>query len=549
MNPIEQLKSSFSAFIVKAYDLPPEQLAFEFQINVDENKQQFGDINSNIALILSKKLAKTPRDIAQQIAFGFQHEFIEKIEIAGPGFLNFFLTQATWQLIAEQLLAKKEHFFKPLATHPKHSIDIEFVSANPTGPLHFGHGRGGIIGDVLVRVFRFLGYKVTAEFYINDAGRQIQKLGESLKARYLQREGIDIAIPEDGYHGEYLIEIAGELHEQHGPTLLDQPDDFFGQYAKNKLLILIQHTLKSYGIHFDVWFSEKTLHDSGAINHALKYLNAQGYLYEQDGALWLKSTLFGDDKDRVVRKATGELTYVAADIAYFKDKVERGHQQLIFILGHDHHSYATRLQAICQALSLHKTKLDVILYQLVQIKEDGEQVRMSKRAGTGITLDDIITTVGADVARFFYLNRKSEAQLEFDINLALKRSEENPVYYIQYAYVRTGSILGKASQDMNLETITPQDAQFLTSHETLLLKKMCALKEILTTISTTHQTHLLAYYAHELAQTFSRYYGKHRVIDPQELSLSRARLLLITTLRTTLGTCLDLMGISKPTEM
>ncbi len=549
MNPIEQLHTAFTTFVSTAYHLDPSKLTFDFQINVDENKQQFGDINSNCALILAKQLGKAPRDIAQQIAVGFQHEFIEKIEVAGPGFINLFLNAQTWQLIAQKLFTQQDLFFKPLQTHPKHSIDIEFVSANPTGPLHFGHGRGGIIGDVLVRVFRFLGFKVTAEFYINDAGRQIQKLGESLKARYLQLEGVDTEVPEDGYQGEYLIDIAQQLHAEHGAALLDQPDEFFGDYAKNCLLKLIQHTLKSYGIHFDVWFSEKTLHDTGAINHALKYLNAQGYLYEQDGAIWFKSTLFGDDKDRVVRKASGELTYIAPDIAYFKDKVERGHEQLIFILGHDHHSYATRLQAICKALGLQNTRLDIILYQLVQIKASGAQVRMSKRAGTGITLDDIIETVGVDVARFFYLNRKSDAQLEFDIDLAIKRTDENPVYYIQYAYVRTGSILSKAEQEPGLAGISAHDAKDLTAHETLLLKKICTFKEILEVISKTHQTHLLAYYAHELAQTWSRYYGKHRVIEAAELPQSRARLLLVSVLRTTLGTTLDLMGISKPTEM
>jgi arginyl-tRNA synthetase len=545
MNPIQQVQDAFSDYLKTtfAYDQAPE-----FQLNTDESKQQFGDMSSNTALILSKRLERIPRSIAQEIVEQFTHEFIEKIEIAGPGFLNFFFTSAAWHIIAAQLFIEKNSFFKS-SQHVNHSIDIEFVSANPTGPLHFGHGRGGIIGDVLTRIFRFLGYTVTAEFYINDAGRQIQKLGESLKARYLQLEGVDIAVPEDGYHGEYLIALAQQMAREHGAALLDQPNDFFAEYAKSNLLSRIRATLKTYGIEYDVWFSEKTLHDSGAIIRALNDLESKGYIYKQDDALWFKSTAFGDDKDRVVRKASGELTYAAPDIAYLKDKVERGHDQIILILGHDHHSYATRLQAICQALGLTHTRLDVILYQLVQIKEGGEQVRMSKRAGTGVTLDDIIETVGTDVARFFYLNRKADAQLEFDLDLALKRTEENPVFYIQYAYVRTGSILAKALLEDALQNITEKDAYHITAEESGLLKKICALKDILDSISTNHHTHLLAYYTYELAQTFSKYYAKHRIIDTQEMMKSRARLLLTANVRTTLSLCLDLMGISKPTQM
>jgi len=290
------------------------------------------------------------------------------------------------------------------------------------------------------------------------------------------------------------------------------------------------------------------LHDSGAIEKALDYLAQQGLLYEKEGALWFTSTTFGDDKDRVVRKASGELTYVAADIAYMNNKAGRGCDQMIMTLGHDHHGYVERLQGIRKALHVNPP-LHIILYQLVKIKEDGQQVRLSKRAGRIISLDDVIKTVGKDVARFFYLNRKADAQLEFDLDLALKKSEENPVYYVQYAFVRTGSILHKAQAISAFGNITNADAQHISKEETFLLKKIVLLKELLESISSTHQTHQLAYYTHELAQIFSSYYAKHKVIDPQDINRSRGRLFMTLLIRNTLQTCFNLLGISQPERM
>lgn len=548
MNIIARVQKSFIDFLINSFAITP-QLAQKctLALNVDENKQAFGDLNSSASLVLAKEVGTSPRAIAQQIADNFKDAFVEKIEIAGPGFLNFFLTQQAFDAVAQELFTQKNNFFK-LDAQPHKKINIEFVSANPTGPLHFGHGRGGIIGDVLANVLLFLGYDVTKEFYINDAGSQIQKLGDSLKIRYQQVCGMQVDLPEDAYHGTYLINIANDLKAEHGTALLDQPTQFFADYAKEKLLAHIRSTLKDYGIAFDVWFSEKTLHDSKAIDIALEQLKKSDHLYESEGALWFKSTQFGDDKDRVVRKKDNSLTYAAADIAYLQNKLQRGHDELIFILGHDHHSYATRLKGLLKALG-HNNPLDVILYQLVSIKEDGEQVRMSKRAGKIVSLQDIIDTVGKDVARYFYLNRKSDAQLEFDLNLALTHSDENPVFYIQYAYVRTGSILANAQHEKALDSITAQDLTHLSSDDNLLLKKIVQLKEMLEVISTTHQTHLLAYYAHELAQTFNRYYNKNRVINPENIPLSRARLALILIMRDTLGLSLDLLGLGKPARM
>jgi len=345
-----------------------------------------------------------------------------------------------------------------------------------------------------------------------------------------------------------LLSLAQECIEANGKTVLENNDQFFQDYAKNKLLERIKNTLLDYGIRFDVWFSEKTLHTSHAIEEAIEKLKEQGHLFEQEGALWFRSTDFGDDKDRVLKKSNGQWTYIAADIAYLLNKVDRGFDHLAVVLGHDHHSYAVRLQGIHTSLKL-KPSLAVILYQLVRMKEGGELVQMSKRAGTMITLQDVIDAVGTDVARFFYLHRKADAQLEFDLELAKKRTDENPVYYVQYAYVRIISIVNKASQEKELADITQADAAHLGHEEALLLKKIVSLKSLLENIGTNHQTHLLTYYSIELADAFHRYYSKHRVVDLTDPARSRGRLLLLDTLKTTFGTVLDILGISKPEKM
>lgn len=549
MNIIDQIAQALHQFLMHTFNIAQADLSnLDITLNTDEQRQQFGDLSTNAALILSKKIGKNPREIAEQIAKNFSHPALDKIEIAGPGFINFYLKPETYIQLLKEITEQQEQFFKPELIKIK-NFNIEFVSANPTGPLHFGHGRGGIIGDVLGNITKFVGHNVTKEFYINDAGTQIQKLGESFKARCYQELGHELALPEEGYQGEYLLELAREAVKESGEQLLQKPDQFFVEYAKEKLLAKLQQTLTDYGIIFDIWFSEKTLHDQHKIEDAINRLDQAGYLYEKDGALWFKSTEFGDDKDRVLRKQDGSWTYVAADIAYMLDKAQRGFDQLIMVLGQDHHGYVDRLHGIHKALGLEKSLLDIILYQLVSLKEKGEQIRMSKRAGRMVTLQDIIDTVGKDVARFFYLNRKADAQLDFDIDLALKKTEENPVYYLQYAFVRLNSILKNAATHKELENITASDAQYLTQEEYLILKKIVALKDLLQNITRTYQTHQLTYYALELAQLFHSYYSKNKVIDLEQLARSRARLLLVQQLQMTLGLILKLLGISQPQTM
>lgn len=548
MNPFEIVQNAFLTYLQSAFSITQDTAhQCGFTINVDFQKKNFGDLNSSAPLVLAKLLGKAPQIIAQEIRNNFNHPYIEQLSSAGPGFLNATMRPAAFQEFAQLLFEKQVDFFKSPLQERKHYL-IEFVSANPTGPLHLGNGRGGIIGDVLGNILHFLGHQVTKEFYINDAGVQMEKLGASLKVRCQQLAGQEQQLPEDGYQGTYLVDIAKKLTAEYEKNdLLEQPESFFAQYAKNEILVLIKKTLQQYGIHFDSWFSEKTLHGDGSIEQAIKTLDANGYLYHADGALWIKTTLFGDDKDRVIQKSNGQWTYITPDIAYLQNKIKRGATHLILIIGHDHHSFAIRLEIIRKALGI-TIPLDIILYQLVKIKSYGELVRMSKRAGSMVTLDDVIEAVGTDVARFFYLHRKADAQLEFDLDLALQKTEKNPVYYLQYAYVRINSILAKAAQQPEFHALSKQDVSGLEPNDFPLLRKIAALKVILQSIAQNHQTHLLTYYALELADLFHNYYAHERIIS-ENTAQTRARLLLLTSIQVALTTVFDLLGISKPERM
>lgn len=554
MNIFDTLHHELLHHVQKLYQLSPEQTAaIAVDINDDAKKQTFGDITTNAALIIAKQTGQNPRAVAQNIIEHFSHPHVTRCEIAGPGFINLFLTPAAFTSLATKIFNQEASFFKLGANDKKNYYNIEFVSANPTGPLHLGHGRNGILGDVYSNILRFLGHHVTKEFYINDAGAQMQKLGNSLKVRCQQELGESVEIAEDGYQGDYLVTLAkqalAEDKKKVEKKITENDVDFFTQYARDHLLEQQRRTLSQYGIHFDVWFSEKILHIDNDVEAALKLLEERNYTYVEDGALWFKSTAFGDDKDRVLKRSNGEVTYMAADVAYTQNKLARGAQKIVIVVGQDHHGYVDRMKAVIQALGHKAEDLDILLYQLVTIKEDGEQIRMSKRAGRIVSLEDIIETVGADVARFFYLNRKADAHLTFDIGLALKRTEENPVYYIQYAYVRINSVFAKAYEHAALQNITAADIMDLDDEEKVLLKKICNLKELLKNMSHNYQVHLLTYYVLELAHLFHSYYGSHKVIDLENVAVSRSRLALLITLQKTLRLCMELLGISCPEKM
>ncbi|MCK4517386.1 arginine--tRNA ligase [Candidatus Babeliales bacterium] len=546
MNLLRSLKKSILDLIQKEFSLTDAQLK-PIQVTLNVDKVGFGDLAINAALILAKILDKSPIEIAKQLKKKIKPlaPEIETIEIAGPGFLNITLTKETWQNIAHEL-SNDKNFFKLDESVPRKKYSVEFVSANPTGPLHLGHGRGGIIGDVLANVLNFLGHKADKEYYINDAGNQIQKLGNSLKIRCQQELGQQVDFPDDGYAGDYLVDLAKKCIEHYGKKVIEENIEFFTTFAKEQLLELIKKTLDSYGVTFDRWFSETPLHKSGAVERAIELLKEKELAYTKDDALWFCSSKFGDDKDRVLQKADGLFTYIAADIAYHQDKFERGYDQLIDILGQDHHGYVKRLKATMKAIGYDDEKLHVILYQLVSITRDKQAVRMSKRTGKFEKLSDVIEQVGVDVARFFYLNRKADAHLEFDMDVALKKTEENPVYYIQYAYVRTNSLLTKAKED-KIAPATKITA--LEAPEIKVLKKICSLETILRSIESTYQTHMLAYYTLELAKTFHAYYANNKIIDLENLETSQSRLALVKLLNQTFALCLDLLGLSKPERM
>lgn len=547
MNAFEQIYEAFATYLMQEMQIPLDIIQnSQFDLNTDTDKQKFGDINSNIAMVCAQKMKKNPRALAQKIIDSFQHPFVDRIEVAGPGFLNFFLTQAWFSSIAHEIGTKKEDFFKEISKTTK-KINIEFVSANPTGPMHVGHGRNGILGDVLANILTFLHNDVTKEFYINDAGAQIIKLGNSFKIRCLQELKETIELPEDAYHGSYLIDLAKICVQQFGTNLEHEPDQFFQTYAKDHMLKQLNTTLENYGILFDVWFSEKSLHDSLKVEAALQKLIATGHTYEHDGALWLRSTTFGDDKDRVLKKSNGEATYILPDVAYLIDKFERGFDEIFMILGHDHHSYKTRMHVIMQVLGYNPEKLVVILYQLVHIMKDGEPVKMSKRSGNMVTLEEVVEEVGKNIARFFFLNRKADAELHFDLNLALTQSNENPMYYIQYAFVRTISIQKKATEEKC--TAAKNMTEPCNDIEKLLIKKICALKTLIANIGKNYQIHMLAHFTYELAGLFHQYYNQQRVIDTEHPAQTAHRLYVVALVQQTLQMSFFLMGITPMHKM
>lgn len=524
-------------------------IGINFDYNDEPSRFEFGDLSTNIALLLSKKLKKNPKEIAELIKNKTEsYQYIDKIIIAGSGFINIYFHDALYKKYYKNLLNNADLLYTRLRSNKKYNI--EFVSANPTGPLHIGHGRGGIIGDVCGRVLSLKGYLVDTEYYINDAGNQIEKLGKSLYYQYAILCQKEVLFPENGYQGEYIIELAKELYKKHDAVLLINEIDWFSEYAKNILLKDIKNTLLEYQIIYSYWFSEKTLHASHAIGKAVNILLEKGYVYETgEGTVWFKSTLFGDEKDRVLKKSDGTWTYTAADIAYFLNKLERGFTDIIMILGQDHHSFKIRIEAIARAFSFDVTKLHIILYQLVTLKNEGEVVRMSKRKGNSVELQNIIDTVGSDVARFFYLQRKADAHLDFDLKEALEKSNKNPVFYIQYALVRIKSILEKsnglviqADYDKTIEMIN------LNIHERILLRKIALFDSVLNQICIMFNPHILTYYTIELASLFHSFYTMYSIID-EDKNITCYRLGLCYLIKQVLEKCTNLLGISIPERM
>lgn len=529
----------------------PEGELPKVQLEVPPQKA-FGDFATNFAMQAAKSLRTNPRALAQAIEKNIEGSFLEKVEVAGPGFMNFFLKKDWLYELLQEIDCKGDTYGIAKPKENGEYIQVEYVSANPTGPLHVGHGRGAAVGSALVNVLRAAGYKVQAEYYINDAGNQINNLAASVNARYLELLGRPFEFPEDGYHGQDIMETSQRIIDANGDKYvqLHTKDrlELFKQLALKEKIALLKEDLAKFNVTFDSWFSEQTLHDKDEINKCCELLLERNFMYEKDGAKWLKATDFGDDKDRVVIRENGVPTYLAADIAYHNDKFDRGFTHLIDIWGADHHGYIKRMKAACEALGYKGEQLEVLVLQMVSLFRNGELVKMSKRTGQSVTLNELIEEVGTDAARFFFIMRSIDSQLDFDLTLAAEKSNENPVYYIQYAHARICSIF-RQMQDADIKMKEKVDLTVLQEEcEIDLIKKLGEYEQEIQSAAKDRAPHRIARYAHELAGLFHSFYNQCRIIGVDK-DLQQARLVLIKSVRNVLKNALGLLGISAPEQM
>ena len=547
---IQGIKAALAA-AVSAGDLPDGEYP-DVLLEVPPQKE-FGDFATNIAMQSARIAHKSPRMIADVILKHLDAPWLEKAEVAGAGFINFFLKHdIIYDTLCHILEQGKQYGQAPLRAED--TVQVEYVSANPTGPLHVGHGRGAAYGSALVNLLRAAGYNVQSEYYINDAGNQMNNLAASVNARYLELLGKKAEIPENGYHGADIIETARAIIEQDGDKYLqmDEKDrlEIFKNRAYEEKLKALKRDLESFNVTFDKWFSERTLHPE-AIKKACETLKGNGNMYEKDGALWLKSTAYGDDKDRVVIRDNGVPTYLAADIAYHKNKYERQFKKLINIWGADHHGYVARVKAAMAALGLDPNQLEILLLQMVSLFRNGELVKMSKRTGQAITLNELIEEVGTDAARYFFIMRSLDTQLDFDLDLAKSHSNENPVYYIQYANARIFSIYKQIAENGDVFDMTWKNTKWdklKEERELALIKKMAAYPEEIRKAAADRAPHRIAHFVYEMAGLFHAFYNNCHIIQSDK-ELEEARLALVTAVQITIANCLAVLGISAPETM
>ncbi|HEY9161961.1 MAG TPA: arginine--tRNA ligase [Desulfomonilia bacterium] len=526
---------------------------FKSGISVPADKQ-FGDYATNAAMMLAKPAKKNPRELAALISKKIQDssDLFTKVEVAGPGFINFFVKVDAWAEILEEVITQKVLFGRS-SIGAKKKVQIEFVSANPTGPLHVGHGRGAAVGDTLARILDAAGFDVQREYYINDTGNQMNMLGLSVYSRYRELLGHTSDFPENGYKGGYIKEIASEIHGIHGESLLYMPEKdavaICREYAGKNILEGINRDLREFNINFDVWFSESELYKDDMVGKTLESMKAKGLTFEEDNALWFRSTEFGDEKDRVLRKSDGALTYFAPDIAYHKNKLERGFEKIIDIWGADHHGYVPRMSAAMKALGAEDDCFHALLIQLVSLVRAGVPVQMSTRSGEFVTLKEVVDEVGRDAARFFFMMRRCDSHLVFDLELAKKKGEENPVFYVQYAHARICSIIRKAAlSEQKPETGLKYLKKLITDDEIDLMKMIAQFPDTVLSAATELEPHRIAYYVLELATAFHRFYNKNKVIG-EDYEVSAARLLLVDCVRQVIANGLSLMGVDAPDSM
>jgi len=546
-----------------------------------------GDFASNLAMMLAKAARKKPRDIAEDLVTALPaSETVIKVEIAGPGFINFYLSPAAFQAIVPSILEAGDNFGRSTQGNGKR-VQVEFVSANPTGPLHVGHGRGAAYGATVADLLDAMGFEVHREYYVNDAGRQMDILAASVWLRYLELAGEELPFPVNAYKGDYVWDVAAKLHRENGDrfrhgwadiaaalpddecdggdkekyidavitqakTLLGADDyRFVFDTGLNYILADIRDDLSHFNVNYEHWFSERSLTETGAVSRAVERLQQSGHVYEKDGAKWFRSSNFGDEKDRVLVRDNGQSTYFASDIAYHMDKLERGFERVIDIWGADHHGYVPRVKAAMQAVGDDPDKLDVLLVQFAVLYRGGEKMQMSTRSGQFVTLRELRKEVGSDAARFFYVMRKCEQHMDFDLDLAKSRSNDNPLYYIQYAHARVASVFRQLEEKQlsyDQASGLQQLARLTENHEQALLSSLSRYPEVLETAALNHEPHLLAHYLRDLANDYHTYYNAHQfLVDDAELR--QARLVLIASVKQVIANGLGLLGVSAPDSM
>ncbi|WP_273265114.1 arginine--tRNA ligase [Flexistipes sinusarabici] len=544
----EVVRKKISEAAGKIYDGEIDSLNYTVEI---PKKSENGDFATNVAFLLAKELRKAPAKIAEDILSHLDESFFHKVEIAGGGFINFFVSYKQFHNFLLNILENEDNLTEKTKNPLK--IQVEFVSANPTGPLHVGHGRGASYGDSLARILSAAGHEVYREYYVNDAGNQMNNLAKSIYARYSDLTGGDYPFPEDGYRGEYIIEIAERLKSEFGGSLLSKDEDdalsICLDQGKSFILNEIKDDLRDFNVEFDNWFSEQSLYDEGKVEDTLNFLKGKDKIYEADSALWFKSTEYNDDKDRVLRKRDGELTYFASDIAYHRDKFERGFDKVIDVWGADHHGYVDRMKAAVNAIGRDENDLYVALVQMVSLIKDGSKISMSTRAGQFVTLKWLVDEVGASAARFFYLMRDINSQFEFDIDLAKSKTSDNPVYYVQYGHARVCSLFAKlkekgisVSVGKNIERLDRKD-------EIEIIKKMYDFRNVLNQAATNYQPHRIVYYLQELAGLLHSYYYTTPIIVEDDKELTNARITLCKGIAIVIRYALNLLGIKAVERM
>lgn len=546
MQSIEiELKKAIRQAIQKSFDLEVslEKIAIEIPKNKDH-----GDFSSNVAMQLTRTLKQNPRNIATQITEALNKEScsVSSMEIAGPGFINFTLDTNRYSKVIEEILEKKENYGQQPSNGIK--VNLEYVSANPTGSLHLGHARGAAWGDSCARIMKKAGYDVTREYYVNDAGNQITNLALSLNARYRQAHGIDTEIGADGYLGDDVKEKGYALAKEYPNQYLEPTPENLNFFRKEGItfeLDKIKEDLKEYRVEFDVWSSEQAIRDAGKVEEALQLLDEKGYTYRKDGALWFTTTKFGDDKDRVLQKTDGSYTYLVPDIAYHNDKFKRGFDVLVDFFGADHHGYIPRLKGSMTALGNDADKLHVDIIQMVRLVSNGEEVKMSKRLGNATTISELVESVGVDAARYFFVQRALDSHLDFDVELAKKQSNDNPVYYAQYAHARMCSIQ-KQAQDISLAN---HFERLNHEKEIELLKTLQEFNKVITESARTRQVHKVCHYIQNLASKFHSFYNACKVLDPQDIELTSQRLALVKATQIVLANALECIGVQAVESM